>query len=93
VEELFKKIYLQNQTCGSINTLVMDKKRSFIGEDPDLGQDPEFLGYGFKIPDNTIDVKIPTEHRTKFQLSRYNSGRNISGRRADDITISVEHIF
>jgi hypothetical protein len=38
----------------------------FLGEGPGLGQGPGLLGYGFKIPDSTIGVKIPTEHRAKF---------------------------
>jgi hypothetical protein len=37
--------------------------------DPNVGQNPGRLGYGFQIPD-TIDVCIPMEHRAKFQLSR-----------------------
>jgi hypothetical protein len=32
-------------------------------------QGPGLLGYGFKIPYRTIRVKIPMEHRAKFQLS------------------------
>jgi hypothetical protein len=39
-----------------INTLVMEEKVYFLGEGPDLGQDPGLLGSGFEIPDRTVGV-------------------------------------
>jgi hypothetical protein len=61
----------------------MSKSDHHLGEGPGLGQGPGLLGYGFKYPDRTIGVQIPTGHRAKFQLSRCNSDQNRGDRRTE----------
>jgi hypothetical protein len=55
------------------------KHSNFGGKSPGLGQGPGLLDYGFKIPNRTIGVQIPTEHRAEFQFSMCKSGQKIGG--------------